>query len=93
MNNQFAVIGLGLFGSALCEELQQHNVDVLAIDIDESKTRHVATICNHVIVADATDEATVAELGLANFDIVFVAIGDNLDTSILTTLVLKEAGV
>jgi len=44
-------------------------------------------------VADATDEATVAELGLANFDIVFVAIGDNLETSILTTLVLKEAGV
>ena len=46
-----------------------------------------------LVVADATDEATVAELGLANFDIVFVAIGDNLETSILTTLVLKEAGV
>ena len=93
MNNQFAVIGLGLFGSALCEELQLQNAEVLAIDIDESKTRQIATLCNHVIVADATDEATVAELGLANFDIVFVAIGDNLETSILTTLVLKEAGV
>ena len=69
------------------------NAEVLAIDIDESKTRQIATLCNHVIVADATDEATVAELGLANFDIVFVAIGDNLETSILTTLVLKEAGV
>ena len=66
---------------------------MLAIDIDESKTRQIATLCNHVIVADATDEATVAELGLANFDIVFVAIGDSLETSILTTLVLKEAGV
>ena len=77
MNNQFAVIGLGLFGSALCEELQLQNAEVLAIDIDESKTRQIATLCNHVIVADATDEATVAELGLANFDIVFVAIGDS----------------
>ena len=84
---------LGLFGSALCEELQLQNAEVLAIDIDESKTRQIATLCNHVIVADATDEATVAELGLANFDIVFVAIGDSLETSILTTLVLKEAGV
>ena len=93
MNNQFAVIGLGLFGSALCEELQRQDAEVLAIDIDESKTRQIAALCNHVIVADATDEATVAELGLANFDIVFVAIGDNLETSILTTLVLKEAGV
>jgi trk system potassium uptake protein TrkA len=55
-----------------------------------SKTRQIATLCNHVIVADATDEATVAELGLADFDIVFVAIGDNLETSILTTLVLKR---
>ena len=48
--------GLGLFGSALCEELQLQNAEVLAIDIDESKTRQIATLCNHVIVADATDE-------------------------------------
>ncbi|MGR9071326.1 NAD-binding protein, partial [Klebsiella quasipneumoniae] len=43
MNNQFAVIGLGLFGSALCEELQRQDAEVLAIDIDESKTRQIAT--------------------------------------------------
>ncbi|EOD55713.1 potassium channel family protein [Aeromonas molluscorum] len=93
MNNQFAVIGLGLFGTALCEELERQDAEVLAIDIDELRTRQVATFCSHVIVADATDENTVAELGLADFDIVFVAIGDSLETSILTTLVLKEAGV
>lgn len=93
MNNQFAVIGLGLFGTALCEELERQDAEVLAIDIDEVRTRQVATFSSHVIVADATDENTVAELGLAEFDIVFVAIGDSLETSILTTLVLKEAGV
>ncbi|MGL5947756.1 MAG: potassium channel family protein [Aeromonas sp.] len=93
MAQQFAVIGLGLFGSSLCEELQRHNVDVLAIDINEEKTRQIAHCCPHIIVADASDEATVAELGLAQFDLVFVAIGHHLETSILTTLVLKEAGV
>ena len=58
----------------------QQNAEVLATDIDESRGfRQIAALCNHAIVAgNATDEATVAELGPANFDIVFVAIGDNL---------------
>ncbi|WP_108649117.1 potassium channel family protein [Dongshaea marina] len=92
-NKQFAVIGLGRFGTALCQELSLQNVELMAIDIDGAQVKNVADIATHSLRADTTDEAAVKELGLEAFDIVFVAIGDNVKASILTTLILKEAGI
>ncbi len=91
-NKQFAVIGLGRFGMALCEELASQGVQVLAIDIVERYVKKAAEFVSHAVVADCSDEEAVAELKLEDYDIVMVAIGADLNTSILTTLILKECG-
>ncbi|CAH0992623.1 Ktr system potassium uptake protein A [Sinobacterium norvegicum] len=93
MMKQFAVIGMGRFGIALCEELTANGADVLAIDVDEDRLKPVINLASDVVLSDCADENTVKELELERYDVVFVAIGDDINASILTTLVLKEAGV
>ena len=90
---EFAVIGLGRFGGSICKALSEEGVEVLAIDTDEDKVNEFANIASHAVVGDATDEAVLKGLGIRNFDHVIVAIGDNIQASILTTLILKELGV
>lgn len=90
---EFAVIGLGRFGGSICEELASEGMDVLAIDTDEDKVNDFANIVAHAVVADATDENVLKSLGIRNFDHVIVAIGDDLQASILITLLVKELGV
>jgi trk system potassium uptake protein TrkA len=90
---QFAVIGLGRFGLALCEELMEQGAQVLAIDVDEGRVKLAADIASQAIIADCSNEDTVAELKLDEYDIVMVAIGEDFNTSILTSLILKESGV
>lgn len=93
MKNQFAVIGLGRFGGSICLELSHQGMDVLAIDNDEERVNEFSSIATHVVIADATDESVLKNLGIRNFDHVIVAIGDNIQASILATLILKEQGV
>lgn len=93
MKKQFAVIGLGRFGSSICTALSEQGMEVLAIDTDEDKINKFASIATHAVVADTTDENTLKSLGIRNFDHVIVAIGDNIQSSILTTLMLVEEGV
>jgi len=90
---QFAVIGLGRFGGSICRTLSEQGMEVLAIDIDEDRVNEYASIASHAVVGDSTDEAVLKSLGIRNFDHVIVAIGDNIQASILTTLILKELGV
>ena len=90
---EFAVIGLGRFGGSICRELAQLGMEVMAIDSDEDKINEFANIASHAVIADSTDEMVLKSLGIRNFDHVVVAIGDNLNSSILTTLILKELGV
>mgnify|MGYP000845317397 CR=1 FL=1 len=90
---EFAVIGLGRFGSSICRALANEGMEVLAIDTDEDKINEYANIVTHAVVADATDENVLKSLGIRNFDHVIVAIGDDLQASILITLLLKELGV
>ena len=90
---QFAVIGLGRFGMSLCKELSEQGAQVLAIDIDEVSVKKAAEVAAQAVVADCSNEETVAELQLESYDVVMVSIGDDLNASILTTLVLKDAGV
>lgn len=89
---QFAVIGLGRFGSSIARTLYQMGYEVLAVDKDEELVQEMATVVTHAVQADATDESAVRALGLRNFDVVVVGVGD-LQASILTTLVLKGIGV
>lgn len=90
---QFAVIGLGRFGGSVCKELVKLGNEVLAIDSDEQKVYKYTNIATHAVVADATDEKVLTSLGIRNFEKVIVAIGDNIQASILTTLLLKEMDV
>ncbi|MCP8970892.1 potassium channel family protein [Ectobacillus ponti] len=90
---EFAVIGLGRFGGSICRELAQLGMEVMAMDIDEERVNEFANIASHAVIADSTDEMVLKSLGIRNFDHVVVAIGDNIQASILTTLILKELGV
>jgi len=90
---EFAVIGLGRFGGSICRTLSEQGMEVLAIDIDEDRVNEFANIASHAVVGDSTDESVLKSLGIRNFDHVIVAIGDNIQASILTTIILKELGV
>jgi len=90
---QFAVIGMGRFGSSVAGALSNLGFEVLAIDLDEQKIQEVAGMVTHAVAADTTDEEALRSLGLRNFDVVVVAIGADIQSSILTTLILKDLGV
>ncbi|MFF2156429.1 potassium channel family protein [Paenibacillus chitinolyticus] len=90
---QYAVIGLGRFGSSLSQELTQLGHEVLGIDRDEEKVDEMSDKLTHTVVADATDEEVLRSLGVRNFDCAVVAIGDNIQASIMAAILLKELGV
>ncbi|WP_453997256.1 potassium channel family protein [Bacillus nitroreducens] len=90
---EFAVIGLGRFGGSICRALSDEGMEVMAMDIDEDRVNEYSTIASHAVVGDSTDESVLKSIGIRNFDLVIVAIGDNLKASILTTIILKELGV
>lgn len=93
MKKEFVVIGLGRFGGSIVSELIELDANVMAIDIDPSKVDDYADIATQAAVADTTDESALRSLGIHNFEHVIVAIGENIQASILTTLILKEIGV
>ncbi len=93
VKKEFAVIGLGRFGGSICKSLSEQGMEVLAFDIDEDKVNEYANIASHAVIGDSTDESILKNLGIRNFDHVIIAIGDNIQASILTTLILKELGV
>lgn len=93
MKKQFAVIGLGRFGSSVCKELYKLGHEVLAIDLKEERVNDITRHSTHSVIADTTDENALQSLGIRNFDYVIVAIGDDIQSSILSTLLLKELGV
>lgn len=93
MKKEFVVIGLGRFGGSIVRELIEQDADVMAIDIDTERVDEFASIATQAVVADTTDESVLKSLGIRNFEHVIVAIGENIQASILTTLMLKEIGV
>ncbi|CAH0118394.1 MULTISPECIES: TrkA family potassium uptake protein [unclassified Paenibacillus] len=90
---QFAVIGLGRFGSSLAKELIELGNEVLGIDKDEEVVHELSDVLTHTVVADATEEEMLRSLGIRNFDCAVVAIGDDIQTSILAAILMKELGV
>ncbi|MGI6093020.1 MAG: TrkA family potassium uptake protein [Veillonellaceae bacterium] len=90
---QFAVIGLGRFGSSVAKTLHDMGYEVLAIDDNEERVQDFSDKVTHVVQADTTDENSLKALGIRNFDVVIVAIGQNIQANMLTTLQLQEMGV
>ena len=90
---QFAVFGLGIFGKNIALALYQQGFMVLAVDIDETPVRDLASEVSEVVQADTTDEKVLEALGVKNFDVAIVSIGNDIQSSVLTTLALKDMGV
>jgi trk system potassium uptake protein TrkA len=94
-SRQFAVVGLGRFGRAVCSTLHGLGYEVLAVDEDERRVAQALTdqIAAHAVQLDTTQPSALEEAGINDFDTVIVAIGNYIEESIITTLNLKEAGV
>lgn len=90
---QFVVIGLGRFGSSVARTLYELGNDVLVIDINEDLVQDISDSVTHAVQMDATDENSLRSLGIRNFDVAVVTIGDNIQSSIMVTLLIKELGV
>ncbi|MFJ7755350.1 potassium channel family protein [Peribacillus muralis] len=90
---QYAVIGLGRFGTSVAHRLYTAGQEVLGIDINEERVENAELSITHAVIADTTEEETLKSIGIRNFDCVIVAIGNDMQSSILTTLLLKELGV
>ncbi len=88
----FLVIGLGRFGAAVAQELSALGQEVLALDIDEENVQHIADQVTQAIQGDAQDEAVLRSVGARNFDCCVVAVGADMEASILITVMLKEMG-
>jgi trk system potassium uptake protein len=93
IKQQYAVIGLGRFGTSVAQKLFDAGQEVMGIDIDEDKVEDAELIVTHGVMADSTDEDALKSLGIRNFDCVIVAIGNDMQSSILTSMLLKELGV
>jgi trk system potassium uptake protein TrkA len=90
---QFAVIGLGRFGSSVAQYLSELGYEVLAVDDNAQRVQDISHVVTHAVTADSTDEEAMSALGIRNFDVVVIAIGQDIQSSILTTLILKDLGV
>ncbi|TVQ46000.1 MAG: TrkA family potassium uptake protein [Gloeocapsa sp. DLM2.Bin57] len=92
---QFAVIGLGRFGKAVCQTLYKLGYDVLGTDINEKRVADALNqrIASSAIELDSTDPVALKQAGIFEFDTVIIAIGNYIQESIVTTLNVKEAGV
>ena len=91
-SRQFVVIGLGQFGLNMARALHRMGYEVLAVDTRIERVQEYSNEFTHVVQADATDENALRELGILNFDVVVVAIGDNMEANLLTTMQLKDLG-
>jgi len=93
MKKTFLVIGLGRFGASIARSLNKMNCDVLAIDIDEESVSAISNEVRHCVIADATKYQVLKELDVQSIDHVVIAIGNNLQATILTIMNLKRLGV
>lgn len=87
------VLGLGRFGGAIAETLAELGHEVLAVDSDHSIVQSYAGRLTHVLEADTTNEEALRQIGAADFSCAVVAIGTNIEASILTTSVLVDLGI
>lgn len=85
------VLGLGRFGASLVNELRDHGVEVLGIDTDEKRLRDVDL--TESVIADSTDPQALRQLGVEEIERAVIAIGSDLEASILTASNIVELGV
>ena len=90
---QIAIIGLGKFGMTVAKSLSNVDCDVLAIDLEESLVEEAVPFVTKAIQINALDGDALDACGLKNFDIAIIGIGDNIESSLMVALTLKDLGV
>ncbi|MFH1837047.1 MAG: TrkA family potassium uptake protein [Candidatus Omnitrophota bacterium] len=90
---QFAVIGLGRFGSSVARALAEKGQLVIAIDKNEELVHDIMDNVTKAVCLDATDERAVKSMALQNVDVAICGIGTDVESSILVTLLLKELNI
>jgi trk system potassium uptake protein TrkA len=89
----FAVIGLGTFGSSVASELTHLGNHVLGIDCEEGPVSRLVETLTEAIIADARDDEALREAGVGNCDVAVIAIGEDIEASIICTMNVKMLGV
>ncbi len=93
IHNSYAVFGLGRYGRAVASELVNSGAEVLAVDCDEAIVNSAISEIPFCKCADITDAEVINRLGIANIDVVIVAMANNLEASVMAVMLCKEAGV
>ena len=92
-NKSYAVFGLGRYGRAVARELVFNGAEVIAVDLNEEIVNSAAEEIPYCKCADITDAETIKKLGIANVDVVIIAMAKNLEASVMATMLCKEIGV
>ena len=92
MMKSVLLIGLGRFGRHVAEKLDELHHQVMAVDMDEKRVEKILPYVTNAQIGDSTDEEFMESLGIRNFDVCIVAIGENFQSSLETTSLLKELG-
>lgn len=90
---QFIVVGLGRFGTSVSEKLTELGHEVLALDIDEQEVEKVQDTVTQAVTIDSLNEETLKSLGAADLDVGIMAIGEDIQSNIMGSLMLKELGL
>jgi trk system potassium uptake protein TrkA len=89
----YAVFGLGTFGLEVCKVLSEKGGRVIAVDVNEKLIDRVKDTVTQAILIDSTDEESIRSAPLTEVDVAVVGIGDDMESSILTTAILKKIGL
>ena len=93
MNKTYAVLGLGRYGKAVAEGLVEHGAEVLAVDMDQDTVNNAIATIPVCKCADVTEPDAIKRLGIANIDVVIIAMASNLEASVMAVTLCKEVGV
>ena len=93
MKKTFLIIGLGRFGMAVIKTLSELNAEVIAIDVNEKAVEEASRYVEHCAICDSTRIKALEEIDASSYDHAVVAIGNNVQASILTVINLKELGL
>ena len=93
INKSYAVFGLGRYGLAVAQELVKSGADVLAVDVDENIVNAAIADIPFCKCADITEPEVLRQLGIANIDVVIIAMATNLEANVMAVMLCKEMGV
>ena len=93
MKKTYAVFGLGRYGKAVVKELVEGGAEVIAVDNNEENVDEIVNVVPVCKCADVTDPEVIKQLGIENIDTVIIAMAGNLESSVMATVLCKDAGV